>query len=75
MNIDFEGPHTLARPLLAQAGVPAAQVQDDARRLSFLRSLQLDTDATEPFCGDLSRSRATDNQPPCRGIPVPGFRR
>ena len=63
VNIDFEGPQAMARPLLAQAGVPAAQVQADARRLSFLGSLQLDADATDPFCGGLSRSRATDSEP------------
>ncbi len=35
LNIDFEGPHALARPLLAEAGVPAALVQADARRMPF----------------------------------------
>lgn len=35
INIDFAGPHALARPLLAQAGVAAALVQADARRLPF----------------------------------------
>jgi SAM-dependent methyltransferase len=35
LNIDFEGPHALAQPLLAEAGVPAALVQADARRMPF----------------------------------------
>jgi SAM-dependent methyltransferase len=35
LNIDFEGPHALARPLLVEAGVPAALVQADARRMPF----------------------------------------
>jgi SAM-dependent methyltransferase len=35
LNIDFQGPHALARPLLAQAGVGAALVQADARTLPF----------------------------------------
>jgi SAM-dependent methyltransferase len=35
LNIDFQGPHALARPLLAEAGVPAALVQADARRMPF----------------------------------------
>jgi ribosomal protein S18 acetylase RimI-like enzyme len=35
LNIDFDGPHALARPLLAQAGVTAALLQADARRLPF----------------------------------------
>lgn len=35
LNIDFRGPHALARPLLAEAGVRAALVQGDARRLPF----------------------------------------
>lgn len=35
INIDFVGPHALARPLLAEAGVAAALVQADARRLPF----------------------------------------
>jgi ubiquinone/menaquinone biosynthesis C-methylase UbiE len=35
LNIDFEGPHALARPLLAEAGVAAALVQADARHLPF----------------------------------------
>jgi SAM-dependent methyltransferase len=35
LNIDFRGPHRLARPLLAQAGVQAALVQADARRMPF----------------------------------------
>lgn len=34
-NIDFDGPHALARPLLTQAGVSAALVQADARRMPF----------------------------------------
>jgi ubiquinone/menaquinone biosynthesis C-methylase UbiE len=38
INIDFEGPHALARPLLAEAGVAAALVQADARRLPFADS-------------------------------------
>ncbi len=38
VNIDFEGPHALARPLLAKAGVAAALVQADARRLPFADS-------------------------------------
>jgi ubiquinone/menaquinone biosynthesis C-methylase UbiE len=35
LNIDFQGPHALARPLLAKAGVRAVLVQGDARRLPF----------------------------------------
>jgi SAM-dependent methyltransferase len=35
LNIDFDGPHALARPLLAEAGVTAALVQADARRMPF----------------------------------------
>lgn len=35
LNIDFDGPHALARALLIQAGVEAALVQADARRLPF----------------------------------------
>jgi SAM-dependent methyltransferase len=35
LNLDFEGPHRLARPLLAQARVRAALVQADARRMPF----------------------------------------
>jgi SAM-dependent methyltransferase len=35
LNIDFQGPHALARPLLVEAGVRAALVQGDARRLPF----------------------------------------
>jgi len=35
LNIDFQGPHALARPLLAEAGVRAPLVQADARRLPF----------------------------------------
>jgi SAM-dependent methyltransferase len=35
LNIDFEGPHALARPLLAEAGVEARLVQADARCLPF----------------------------------------
>ena len=35
LNIDFVGPHALARPLLAEAGVTAALVQADARRMPF----------------------------------------
>ena len=35
LNIDFDGPHALARPLLAKAGVTAALVQADARHLPF----------------------------------------
>ncbi len=35
LNIDFDGPHALARPLLAEAGVAAALVQGDARLLPF----------------------------------------
>jgi SAM-dependent methyltransferase len=38
LNIDFEGPHALARSLLAGAGVPAALVQADARRMPFADS-------------------------------------
>jgi SAM-dependent methyltransferase len=34
-NIDFDGPHALAKPLLTQAGVTAALVQADARRMPF----------------------------------------
>ena len=35
LNIDFEGPHSLARPLLAEAGVTAALVRGDALRLPY----------------------------------------
>jgi ubiquinone/menaquinone biosynthesis C-methylase UbiE len=35
LNIDFAGPHALARPLLGKAAVAAALVQADARRLPF----------------------------------------
>jgi SAM-dependent methyltransferase len=35
LNIDFEGPHALARPLLAEAAVTATLVQGDARHLPF----------------------------------------
>jgi SAM-dependent methyltransferase len=35
LNVDFEGPHALARPLLIEAGVAAMLVQGDARRLPF----------------------------------------
>jgi hypothetical protein len=35
LNIDFERPHALARPLLREAGVAAALVQADARRMPF----------------------------------------
>jgi ubiquinone/menaquinone biosynthesis C-methylase UbiE len=35
LNIDFDGAHALARPLLAGAGVTAALVQADARRMPF----------------------------------------
>jgi SAM-dependent methyltransferase len=35
LNIDFVGPHRLARPLLAKAGVKAILVQADARRIPF----------------------------------------
>jgi SAM-dependent methyltransferase len=35
LNIDFEGPHALARPLLAEAEVRAALVQADGRRIPF----------------------------------------
>jgi SAM-dependent methyltransferase len=35
LNIDFQGPHALARPLLVEAGVRAALVQADARQTPF----------------------------------------
>jgi SAM-dependent methyltransferase len=35
LNINFCGPHALARPLLAEAGVSAAPVQADARHMPF----------------------------------------
>jgi ubiquinone/menaquinone biosynthesis C-methylase UbiE len=35
VNIDFDGAHALARPLLAEAGVRVALVQADARRMPF----------------------------------------
>lgn len=35
LNIDFRGAHALARPLLCEAGVHAALVQADARRMPF----------------------------------------
>jgi ubiquinone/menaquinone biosynthesis C-methylase UbiE len=36
LNIDFDGPHALAQPLLAEARVAAELVQADARRLPFV---------------------------------------
>jgi len=36
LNIDFDGPHALARPLLAEAGVEAVLVQADARKMPFV---------------------------------------
>jgi ubiquinone/menaquinone biosynthesis C-methylase UbiE len=39
LNIDFQGPHALARPLLIEAGVTAAAlVQADARQMPFADS-------------------------------------
>jgi ubiquinone/menaquinone biosynthesis C-methylase UbiE len=35
LNIDFDGPHALARALLTEAGVRAALVQADARQMPF----------------------------------------
>ncbi len=35
LNIDFRGPHRLAKPLLAEAGVRALLVQADARTIPF----------------------------------------
>jgi SAM-dependent methyltransferase len=35
LNIDFDGPHALAQPLLTEAGVKAALVQADARQMPF----------------------------------------
>jgi len=35
LNIDFAGPHGLARPLLAEAGVKVRLVQADARQMPF----------------------------------------
>jgi len=35
LNVDFDGPHALARSLLAEAGVKAALVQADGRRMPF----------------------------------------
>lgn len=35
LNIDFAGPHALARPLLSEAGVAVALVQADARQMPF----------------------------------------
>jgi SAM-dependent methyltransferase len=35
LNIDFDGPHALAQPLLVKAGVTAALVQADARWMPF----------------------------------------
>jgi ubiquinone/menaquinone biosynthesis C-methylase UbiE len=35
LNIDFDGPHALAQPLLSKARVRAALVQADARRMPF----------------------------------------
>jgi SAM-dependent methyltransferase len=35
LNLDFAGPHALAGPLLAEAGVAAKLVQADARRVPF----------------------------------------
>ena len=35
LNIDFQGPHALARPLLVEAGVRAVLVQADARQMPF----------------------------------------
>jgi SAM-dependent methyltransferase len=39
LNIDFTGPHRLARPLLLQAKVNATLIQADARRLPFADDL------------------------------------
>jgi SAM-dependent methyltransferase len=39
LNIDFDGPHALARPLLNEAGVTASLVQADARRLPFAEGM------------------------------------
>jgi SAM-dependent methyltransferase len=36
LNIDFNGAHALAQPLLAEAGVEATLVQADARRMPFV---------------------------------------
>ncbi len=38
LNIDFEGPHALAQPLLTEARVKAALVQADARWMPFAES-------------------------------------
>jgi ubiquinone/menaquinone biosynthesis C-methylase UbiE len=35
LNLDFSGPHALAQPLLAKAGVPAVLVRGDARQIPF----------------------------------------
>ena len=35
LNIDFDGPHAVARPLLAEAGVTAVLVRADARQMPF----------------------------------------
>jgi SAM-dependent methyltransferase len=35
LNIDFDGPHALARPLLTKAGVTTTLVQADARQMPF----------------------------------------
>jgi SAM-dependent methyltransferase len=48
LNIDFEGPQALARPLLAEAGVAAALVQADGRRLPFADGV---VDSTSCFLG------------------------
>ena len=39
LNIDFEGPHALARPLLIEAGVTASLVQADARQMPFAHGM------------------------------------
>jgi ubiquinone/menaquinone biosynthesis C-methylase UbiE len=39
LNVDFEGPHSVARELLRQAGVSAQLVRADARRMPFPRSV------------------------------------
>jgi SAM-dependent methyltransferase len=35
LNIDFDGPHALAQPLLTRAGVSVALVQGDGRKMPF----------------------------------------
>jgi hypothetical protein len=48
LNIDFQGPHALARPLLNKAGVNAALVQADAR---YIPTADASFDSASCFLG------------------------